>query len=121
MKKYLIKIDSGCGAVMTVDVFSDRFSKPIIIHYCGRDIGYSYVNIGNASRQLEKTAQAWADRGCNVKKTYGTASDIHYYGCDDFNTAILKAHYTKTDKAPIVSAMLKHGYFTMDMIKENAQ
>ena len=90
MKKYLIKIDSRCGATMHIGLNSDNV-KPVFIYYCGRDTGKRYVNIGSAARYLEKIAESWS--GATVK-TYDTAAAIPVHGVSGWNNALVKSRYT---------------------------
>lgn len=83
MKKYLIKIDSRCGATMHIGLNSDNV-KPVFVYYCGRDTGKRYVNIGSAARYLEKIAGQW---GAGTVKTYAAPAGIPVYGSDPDNIA----------------------------------
>ena len=89
MKKYLIKIDSRCGATMHIGLNSDNV-KPVFVYYCGRDTGKRYVNIGSAARYLEKIAEMWSGE---TVKTYDTAAAIPVHGCSAWNNALVKHQY----------------------------
>ena len=77
MKKYLISIDSGCGAALYIGYYADTPNKNYRIYYCGSDSGRRYEKIGNAARYVETIAAAWARNGhTNTRRTYGTKNDI---------------------------------------------
>jgi len=78
MKQYLVKINSGRGAIMNIVINTDS-NKPVYIYYCGMDTGARYSRIGNAARELEKIAAAW---GSGTIKTYGTIPAIPVKGCN---------------------------------------
>lgn len=88
-KEYLLKIDSTHGATVEIVAQTDS-TKPIYVYYCGRDTGKRYVNIGAASRHLEKIAAMW---GNETIKEYRSIDTIPVLGCSDWNKNLFRWEY----------------------------
>lgn len=86
-KMFLAKIQFGSAAYMNIAINTDG-KKPVYVYYCGRGTGKRYINIGSASRYLEKIAAAWEKNNrynLQIRKVYTAAENIPVYGSDKYN------------------------------------
>lgn len=82
-KEYLIRIESGVGADLTIIANSDWGGRPFGVYYCGRDTGKRYSRIGDAVRYLKRVRAQWNANGCPAMKQYfGGVRHIPVHGID---------------------------------------
>jgi hypothetical protein len=78
MKKYLIRIETGCNSAFTTINGDSRRPFQVFNNL------WNYTTPGHAARRLEKHAQQWEQLGFTVKRVYGTVFDMPTQG-NEFN------------------------------------
>ena len=105
MKKYLIRIETGSNAIFTTINGDSRRPFQILNNL------WNYTTPGHAGRRLEKHAAQWENLGFNVRRIYGTVSDMPTQG-DDFNLEMILLDYDpKTRPEDYRNLIRKHYHY----------
>ena len=80
-KQYLTKIEGFKESrylICCVGYYHDTPDLNHRIYYMGEDTGVRYQHLGNASRELERTASSWEKyNGYTVNRTYETKAEFN--------------------------------------------
>jgi hypothetical protein len=105
MKKYLIRIETGCNSEFTT-INGDSLRPFQIANNL-----WNYTTPGHAARRLEKIALAWENNGRAVTRIYGTVADMPTRG-NDFNLGVILLDYnSKTTVYDYIKLRQKHYHY----------